>query len=242
MNTMPGAITRAYRPFTMEAAKRIAAVFEISPHSEALFKVVTGATESYEKFLLMPDMSQQKVALEKLSKALGRASTVAIKHQRALEDPLDGSLVRGLGELLTYRGIERLTGPVARPVVRETFTTGDDYEKRSEFDRSATAAGAGPRLLIALLQDMKGHTDQILMRGRQDRGGREPKDLLRTSLIDELARHYSWFFDSPPTSSATGSFTNLCRAILDELGLDQTGLEKAIENEFAREDWSKPGQ
>lgn len=231
---------RSYCPFTLEAAARVANQFEIADQADNLLKLVTGVAANYEKFLLMPDMSQQKDALEKLSKALGRAATVAIKHQRALEDALDGSLLRGLGELLTYRGIERLIGPVARPVIKETFIGGDDYEKHSELDRSATAAGAGPKLLIALLQEMKSNTDEVLMRGRRNQGGREPKNLFRMSLIEELAKHYSWFFDRPPTSSATGPFANLCRALLSELGLDQVGLEKAIENAFAREIRSKP--
>lgn len=104
------ATTKGYRPITLEGATRVAVQFG-TPHSEALFKVVAGVTESYEKFLLMPDMAQQKHALDRLSKALERTATVVVKRQRALEDTLHGSLLRGLGELLTYRGIERLIGP-----------------------------------------------------------------------------------------------------------------------------------
>ncbi len=242
MPTITKAIRQGYRPFSLEAAARVADQFEISDQADALLKLVTGATESYERLLLMPDMSQQKDALEKMSKALGKAATVAIKHQRALEDTLHGSLLRGLGELLTYRGIERLIDcPVARPVIGETFTSGKQYEEETEFDRSVAAAGAGPKLLIALLQDMKLNADQVLERARQNRGGRQPKDLLRDSLIYELATRYSWFFGKPPTTSATGHFAGFCRAILGELQHDQSGLEKAIENIFAREGRFQPG-
>lgn len=234
---------RGYRPFTREASARVAKQFKISDQAEALFKLVVGAIENYEKFLLMPDLSQQKEALVQLSKALGKAATVAVKHEKALEDTLHGSLLRGLGELLTYQGIERLLDcPVARPVIRKPFTSGDKYEKETELDRGASAAGAGPKLLIALLQDMKSNTDLMLGRARQNRGGRQPKDLLRDSLIYELAKHYNWFFGKPPTSSATGHFASFCRAVLGEMKHDMTGLDKAIENIFAREGRSVPRQ
>lgn len=225
-----------YHPFTPEAAVRVAKQFGISGHADDLFKLVTRATESYEKFLLMPNLQQKKDALEKLSKAVRAVAVIATRHEKALELPLYDTLLRRLGELLTYQGIERLLDkPVPRKPIPMSMVGGDGYDEQTEFDRSAAASEAGPKLLIALLREMQIATDDALKFARQDTGGRPPKHLLRHSLIYELAKRYHWLFGKPPTSSPTGQFAAFCRVIFEVLQYEEKGLEKAIQNIFERE-------
>ena len=62
MSTPITASNREYRPLTEEAAARVAKQFGIADHAGALFKLVTDATDSYEKYRLMPDLQQTKDA------------------------------------------------------------------------------------------------------------------------------------------------------------------------------------
>jgi hypothetical protein len=63
-------LTPEYRPFTREAATRIAKQFGIVDNKEVLFDLVKMTTTSYERYRADPNYRQKKNALEKLSKAL----------------------------------------------------------------------------------------------------------------------------------------------------------------------------
>ncbi len=220
---------REYRPFTPEAAARVAKQFGIVDYEGALFQLVTGATDSYEKYRLMPDLQQRKSALEKLSTALGDLVSVAAKHQRELEPSLWLTLLPRLGELLTYQGIEELLNErVARGLTPAAMAGREATEEQTRLNRSVTASEAGPKLFTALLKEMQLAIDDALKFARQNQGGRPPKHLLRHTVISVLGRYYSWFFDKYPTSSATGHFAKFCCAVLQELECDLGGVERAI--------------
>lgn len=221
---------REYCPFTREAAARVAKEFGIEEGQETLFKLVTGMSETYERYRLMPDYQQRKDALKKLRKAVHEVARVAAKHQRALEFPLEMTLLpRLLGELLTYEGIEKLLGRrVTRRPLPPAKASWDDYDERTRLDRSIHASRAGPKLLISLLGEMRSAIDQPLASGPPHKGGHPIKHLYRHAIAMELAMHYHWFFEEYPTTAPTGQFARFCVAVLNELECDTTGFEKTL--------------
>ena len=218
-----------YRPFTEEGSARVAKAFGIFDWRDVLFKIVSGMTKSYERYLLLPDDQQMKDALSKLSAAIGEAASITRLNGRPLQPPLEGSLLRRLGELLTYEALEELTGKavVRTQPVATRFET-PDPDANSRIDRSVFAAQAGPQLLVALFDHMKQAVDDTIAKGRKNAGGRPTKHLYRHMIMYELARNHEWFFGKPPTSTTTGHYARFCKAVLEELECDTTGFEKAV--------------
>ena len=218
-----------YRPLTEAGAARVTKEFGIEEQAHVLFKIVSAMTQSYERYKLTPNDQQMKDALSKLSAAIGEAASITRRHRRQLQPPLEGSLLRQLGELLTYEALEKLTG---KPVVRTGFVAmrfqPPDPDEQSRIDRSFFAVEAGLQLLVALFEQMKQAVDDTIEKGRTNVGGRPIKHLHRRMIMYELARQHKWFFDKPPTSGTTGHFARFCRAVLDELRCDMTGFNKAV--------------
>ena len=223
------ALKREYRPFTREAAARVAKEFGLAGNEHVLLKIITRATQSYERYRLMPDYHQRKDGLQKLSKAVRDVAMVAAKHQRELELPLHATLLRRLGELLTYEAIEKLLGSyVARQPIPARERKWEDHHEQTRLDRSILASEAGPKLLVALFREMQSAIDDTLADVPRSKAGRRTKHLYRQFIITVLAEDYEWFFDKRPTSTAKSNFSNFCRAILEELGCELRGFEKAI--------------
>ena len=203
--------------------------FGISEQREVLFNIVTAMTQTYERFKLRPDEQQMKQALSKLSAAIDNAASIARRHSRQLQSPLEGSLLRVLGELLTYEALERLTGKrLVRTSPIATRFQPADPDEHSRMERSFLAAQAGPRLLVALLEQMKRSIDGTLVRAKANAGGRPTKHLYRHMIMYELARNHEWFFGKHPTTAPTGHYARFCKAVLDELECDTTGFERAV--------------
>jgi hypothetical protein len=221
-----------YRPFTKDAAFRIAKDFEFVGQEDTLFRLITRATESYQRYRLLPSFEHTKDALEKLRKGLGDSAKIAAKQKRVLESPLYGTLLRQLGELLTYEGIEKLGG---RRIFKFGGLPGDvlpeDLDELTRLDRSICAAEAGPKLLVSLLNEMHAAVQVSLASMAPQRRGRRIKHFFRQAMIAEFARTYEWLFEKRPTSTPHGRFSDFCRAILQEMECDLTGLEKAIPSE-----------
>ena len=218
-----------YRPFTKEGAARVAKEFEISEQRDVLFNIVGAMTQSYERYKQLPDHRQMKDALSDLSAAIAEVASIARQYDRQLRPPLEGSVLRLLGELLTYEALERLTGRTlskTHPVA--TRFQPADPDANSLIERSVFAAQAGPSLLIALLEQLKGSIDDMLDKGKEDAGGRPTKHLYRHMIMYELARNHAWFFGKAPTSTTTGHYARFCKAVLEELECDMTGFYQAL--------------
>jgi hypothetical protein len=225
---------REYRPFTRAAAVRVCKAVGIRGKEDVLFKLVSGMTETYERFRLTPDHQQRKQALEELHKAIWEVARVAARHERALENRLEITLLLGrLGELLTYEGIEKLLGRfVPRGAMFPEKAGWDDHDELTRLNRSSQAAQAGPKLLVALFNEMRSALDQPLARVQPSKGGRRIKRPFRHVVAMELATHWQLFFDERPTTAGTGDFAEFCLAVFDELECDTTGFNDTLPDIF----------
>lgn len=220
---------KEYRPFTQEAAARVTEEFGIEGKEDTLFKLVTETTHNYERYRRSPDHHQRKEALDNLRNAVGQAARVATKYERTLVDSLEMNLLRRLGELLTYEGIEKLLGHyVGRQPVPPAERIWEDYEERTKLDRSIHAARAGPKLLVELFKEMESAIGD-LHTAPKSKGGRPIKHLYRHLVAADLARHYHWLFDDKrPTSTNDGHFAKFCLAVFYELECNTTGFEASL--------------
>ncbi|HJU06231.1 MAG TPA: hypothetical protein VJ692_13865 [Nitrospiraceae bacterium] len=221
---------REYELFTQRAASRITKQFGISERGSALAELIVRTTRNYEDHLLHPKYHQRKDALEKLRQALHAMEKLIAKRERALEPPLFDTLLPKLGELLSEEGLEKLTGiAVPRPSIAPiTWTQQLDADEQRQLNREVQASRAGPKLLATFLREMRLAVDVSLAKIPKHKGGRPVKHGFRNVLIAVLAWDYHQFFDDRPTSSPEGQFHKLCRAVCEEMNIEEVGLSKAV--------------
>jgi hypothetical protein len=107
----------------------------------------------------------------------------------------------------------------------------DDFESLDEqtrLHRSGLAADGGIKLLISLFRIMNLSVQTSISNLPPRKGGRHTKHPYRQVIMVVLAWDYHRFFDKLPTFTANGRFYKFCSAVLEELGCDLEGLEKAI--------------
>jgi len=229
MPKLTAAANEKYLPFTRDAAVRVARQFGIADQADALFKLIILTTENYERYRLMPDYHQRKDALQKLRSAVSEVALVAAKHERALELSLHGTLLRRLGELLSYGGIRGLLdSPMpGRPWCPEEEGW-EDFPEKSRLDRSVEASQAGPKLLIGLFREMLAELDDALKGFPTHTGGKPTKYPYREVIIAALGWDFRQLFGKRPTSTGTGKFAKFCKAVLQELEVELDGFEDAL--------------
>lgn len=218
-----------YRPLTREAAAQLTRELGIVEHADVLFNVISRATATYKRFRSQADRHQTQDALSKLAKVLQEATQIIRKFQTTLHQPLYGTLLRRLGERLTYEAIEQLSGKyVPRALIVTDELDVADFDEQTRLDRSVAVAEAGPKIFVSLLGELQSKVEESLDSVAPLRRGRPAKHLFREFLIGELAQLYQWLFDLRPTSTAQGKFTKFCVAVLQEMQFDLTGIEDAI--------------
>jgi hypothetical protein len=234
-----------YRPLSRGGAENVAKQFAVIEKADAIFERVSHATESYRKYRLLPDYSQTKNALQMLSKSFSELQAFVAARERTLEPRLYGSLLRMLGEDLTYGALKRLIGErhVRVPWGKVEI---EEYDDRTKLDRSGIAAEAGPILLVSFFRQMQSSVEASLASLPSRRRGRQLKHLFRRYLIIELADLYVWLFDEFPTStmrtqkSKVRLFSEFCSAILTEMKIDLTGIKDDIDAGLRQAGYLRP--
>jgi hypothetical protein len=99
--------------------------------------------------------------------------------------------------------------------------------------RTAAAADVGEHVVAALAGRLGTCLTQYLALERMSQGGR-PGDRYRIFLIQQLLAIFPDVFDVMPTTTSTGRFVGLCTAVVHVLGLDATGIEKAVQRQMTK--------
>jgi hypothetical protein len=84
-----------------------------------------------------------------------------------------------------------------------------------------------PQLLIGLAHTLNEPLARLLEIERQNEGG-APGKLYRNYVIQELARIYRNVSEALPTSTPRGGFVTMCELVLNAVGLETDGVEKAV--------------
>jgi len=183
------------------------------------------------------DRRQINKYLGALSKQLGNLD----QHLADL-DPSTTQVIRRLlsgplAELLSHRGFaELLDEPmsyyISSHVLSSRKATSRDGQARaieSELQsyRGNVAARSAPDLLKRLLRALRQPVLHFLEIERGNRGG-APAKIYRNYVIARLAPVYERLWHKTPTSTPEGDFVSLCELVLDAIGLDTEGTDKAV--------------
>ena len=151
-------------------------------------------------------------------------------------------LASELGELISLRGISRLadmqiSSSVSDRVLRSRAATrrGGPYEAiedEIEQRRRAVAEDIAPKLMLELVRALNANLARFLQFQRTNKGGR-PGLLYRNYVIEKLIPFYRDVCGKEPTTTPEGKFVLLCELIVTAIGLDGTGIERAVERRLA---------
>jgi hypothetical protein len=164
-----------------------------------------------------PSRKDRVKALRDLQRDVGR-----LKKTFELSAPvLHGLLLRttyaDLDGLFTSYEVSGGMRPPMRPPMRP-LQKGGMHSSRTIY---------GQQLVDSVLTAISKPVSSQLELERANQGGREQL-FYRNYLIQELGRSFSEIFGTHPTTTKSGRFVILCELVLDAVGYDSTGVDKAV--------------
>jgi hypothetical protein len=102
-------------------------------------------------------------------------------------------------------------------------------EERFEYQRQAIGLNHGPELLRYAIERINQPIKTWFELDRLNRGGRPRKNPARDLLLLRLAEAGRAIIGRRPTATAGGRFVRLCAAVVVRCGLDDQGIERAVE-------------
>jgi hypothetical protein len=103
-------------------------------------------------------------------------------------------------------------------------------EERFEYQRQAIGLNHGPELLRYSIERINQPIKTWFELDRFNRGGRPRKNPARDFLLVPLGLAAPTIIGGEPTATAGGRFVRLCAAVVVACGLDDRGIERAVEN------------
>jgi hypothetical protein len=181
---------------------------------------------------------QQLAHIRRLSRLFTQLEEVLGDRDLNTDRIIRQLLASDLGELLSLRGISRLAGiPISSSVSHRILTSraatsragpAEAIEDEIEHRRRAVAEEIAPTLMLKLVRALNTHLARFLQIQRTNKGG-APGLLYRNYAIDELAEFFRDVRGKEPTPTPTGEFVLICELVLTAIGLDGTGIERAVE-------------
>jgi hypothetical protein len=115
-------------------------------------------------------------------------------------------------------------------------------EQRVEFQRKAIGLKHGPELLRYAIERINQPIKTWFELDRLNRGGRPTKNPARDLLLLRLAERAQAILGRRPTATAGGRFVRLCADVVVACGLDDRGIERAVEKALKElSAWRQPG-
>ena len=151
--------------------------------------------------------------------------------------PLDAQ--EEIGQLMSYGAIEAaLSREIPSRDLKseiESLTMDDpnfrmaQLEERLEYERRTIGLKNGSELLAYLIKTINQPIKAWFDVDRLNQGGRPPKTVERDYLLLRLAAAAPAVIGRRPTATANGPFVRLCAAVVVACGLDDRGIERAVE-------------
>jgi hypothetical protein len=184
---------------------------------------------------------QQLAYIRKISRSLTELMNNLANGDANTDRIIRSQLGTTLGELLSHRGFEQLirTSPsyeISIHCTRESSMREGPYrafEEEMIQRRISIARRRAPDLLLELVRNLNDPLVRFLEIERQNRGG-APGRPYRNYVISELAPTYERVWGKSPTSTPRGRFATMCELILDAIGLETDGTDKAVARILSR--------
>jgi hypothetical protein len=200
----------------------IKAEFKLEDAQEArLWKVVDRVIEectgdaSFKR--TAPGRKDRVKALRDLQRDVGRLKKTFERSAPVLHGLLLRTTYADLDGLFTSYEVSGGMRPPMRPPMRP-LQKGGMHSSRTIY---------GPQLVDSVLAAISKPVSSQLELERANRGGRKP-DLYRNYLIQELGRSCPAILGRNATTTKSGRFVMLCEWVIDAVGYDSTGVDKAV--------------
>ncbi len=185
---------------------------------------------------------QQLAYIRRLSRLFTQLEEVLDDRDLNTDRIIRQLLAPDLGEILSLRGISRLAGMSISSSVSHRILTSRAATRRAgpyeaiedeiEHRRRAVAEEIAPTLMLKLVRALNTHLARFLQIQRTNKGG-APGLLYRNYVIDELAVFFRDVQGKKPTPTPTGEFVLLCELIVAVIGLNASGIDKAVARRLA---------
>jgi hypothetical protein len=181
---------------------------------------------------------QQLAHIRRLSRLFTHLEEVLDDRDLNTDRIIRRLLASDLGGFLSLRGISRLGKTSINPSVSDRIRTSraatsragpyEAFENEIASQRRAVAEDIAPKLLLELVRALNAQLTRFLEVQRANKGG-APGLLYRNYVVDELASFFHTVLKKKPTPTPTGKFVLLCELIVTAIGLDGTGIERAVQ-------------
>jgi CRISPR/Cas system-associated endoribonuclease Cas2 len=181
--------------------------------------------------------------LKRLAKILGELEDEIRRASSTMSDFLPFDTLEEIGLLMSYSALEaaldcKLISRKLRPEIERILEEGDELriaeiESRFDYERRTLGLEKGPRLLAYLIRRINRPIKTWVELDRLNRGGR-PSNMVRDYVLIRLAQACRRILGKRPTATASGSFVRLCVGVFNACGLDDEGIEKAVDRILTR--------
>ena len=215
-----------------EAWKDIIRDHKLTPAQEWTLKNVldsalAGISRYRQKLRNEPDRALLVRRLKKFAKALGELRDECERSVDLMQHFLPYDALASIGQSLTFSAMSAAFG---QDVLTGRRDLKIDLVRASE-DTPATRLAFGLKhgnlLLTHFIERLHAPLARWIELDRQNKGGR-PANAVRGYLIYRLAEAAPDIIGEPASISSTGTFVDLCTAVLVACGLSETGVAKAV--------------
>jgi hypothetical protein len=185
-----------------------------------------------EKLQSDPDRAELVSGITSLAKALAQLREECSRNMELMQHFLPYDALVLIGQSLTFSAMSEALGQNVFPPyhllrTRDDHVTIASIEEDTRPIRQALGLKHGNVLLRHLIERLHAPLARWLELDRQNEGGR-PAELGRRYLIYRLAESAPDIIGKPAPVSKTGTFVDLCTAVLVACGVSETGISSVI--------------
>jgi hypothetical protein len=161
------------------------------------------------------------------------------RWRKTINDVLPADLRGEIGLLMSYCAMEaalnqEIPTRSLRSEIESLAAEDPDFrmvqiEERLAAHREARGLEHGGEFLMHIIERVSRSAKAFFEIERLNRGGRPPKDLARSYLLIRLTEAAPSIIGGRATATARGRFVLLCAAAVAACGLDDSGIERAVE-------------
>lgn len=177
--------------------------------------------------------------LKRVAKLVADLDLEVHRWAKTLNDFLPADLQEEMGLLMSFSAMEsalkkEIRTPELRSEIESLSSETPEFrmaqiEDRLRTRREARGLEHGGELFMHFLERINQPFKAWLELDRRNKGGRPSKNLPRDYLLFRLAEAARAIIGRRPTATAGGRFVRLCAAVVVACGLDDRGIERAVE-------------
>jgi hypothetical protein len=177
--------------------------------------------------------------LKRVAKFIGDLEFELQRWRNTINDFLPQEAQAEIGFLMSFSAMEAALGEELRfrelqSVIDDLAAEDPDFrmaqlEERLESRREARGLEHGGQFFVHCIERINREIQSWLELDRLNKGGRPPKSVARDYLLIRLVEAARAIIGRKATATAKGRFVRLCADVCVACGLDDRGIERAVE-------------